>query len=340
LQIMQGGKSIELVVQHFLQQGWLVNFVELADLVEKLVFAKAVRNPSFQQYFDKLKPMTERSLWNTIINLDIPSSTMSSPRAFRELPFFRSLEPQLADLLLSKATIHHVSPKSLICREGETSRDLFVVLKGTAGVYKSHQQGGKYLVATLTDNAAFGEGAFLLGTPRSADVVSLSDCKVLRVPCMPEIFDRYLKKDKAQGLQYRFWVQHALLNSPLFKEVPTDCFDALSLAGKLVQASGGQTLFQQGSKGQSAYVVIQGSLVVNQNGQNINVVGQGGIIGEIALLANQGVRSATVLAQKETLLLEITQGEFYKLLGQNIFLAKYLQELSIQRLTKDHKRAA
>lgn len=340
LQILQGGKSVESVVHHFLQQGWLVNFVEFTGLIEKLVHAKAIRNPTFQEYFNKMKPVSDRSLWNTIINLELPSTTMVSPRLYRELPFFRSLEPQLADLLLAKSTIHHVAPKSLLCRHGETSRDLFVILKGTAGVYKPHQQGGKYLVATLSDNAAFGEGAFLLGMPRSADVISLSECRVLRVPCMPEIFDKFLKKEKAQGLQFRFWVQHALLNSPLFKEVPTDCFDALSVAGRIVQASSGQTLFHQGDKGQSAYVVIQGSLVVNQNGQNINVIGQGGILGEIALLANQGVRSATVLAQKETLLLEINQSEFYKLLGQNIFLAKYLQELAVQRLSKDHQRAA
>jgi CRP-like cAMP-binding protein len=340
LQILQGGKSLEAVVHHFLQQGWLVNFVELASLVEKLVEAKALRNPSFYLYFDKMKPISERSLWNTIINLDLPSSPMVSMRTFRELPFFRALEPQLADLLLSKATIHHVGPKSLICRQGDSSRDLFVILKGTAGVYKAHQQGGKYLVATLGDNATFGEGGFLLGHPRSADVISLCDSKVLRVPCMPEVFDRFLKKDKAQGLQYRFWVQHALLNSSLFKEVPADCFDALSHAGRFVKASEGQVLFHEGDKGQSAFVVVQGSLVVSQNNQNINVLNQGAFMGEIALLANQGIRTASVLAQRESLLIEINQSEFYKLLAQNLFLAKFLQELAMHRLHKDYNRAA
>lgn len=340
LQILQGGKSIEGVVQHFLEQGWLVNFIEFADLIEKLVSVKAIRNPAFQQYFDKMKPVSDRSLWNTIMNLDIPSSPLASLRTYRELPFFRSLAPQLADFLLSKATVHHVQPKSLICREGEMSRDLFVMLKGTAGVYKVHQQGGKFLVATLGDHASFGEGAFLLGHARSADVISLSECKILRVPCLPEIFDRFLKKDKVHGLQFRFWVQHALLNSPLFKEVPSDCFDALNHAGHFVKTNAGQALFNQGDPGQNAYVVVQGSLVVNQNGKNINVIGQGGFIGEIALLANQGIRSASVVAQKESLLLEISQSEFYKLLSQNIFLAKFLQELALERLTKDQQRAA
>jgi len=340
LQILQGGKSIEAVVHHFLQQGWLVNFVEFAELMEKLVSVKAVRNPSFYAYFDKMKPVSDKSLWNKIINLDLPESNISSIRAYKELPFFRSLEPQLADFLLSKATIHHVAAKSLICRQGEMTRDLFVILKGTAGVYRPHQQGGKYLVATLGDHAVFGEGAFLLGQPRSADVISMSDCRLLRIPCLPEIFDRYLKKDKAQGLQYRFWVQHALLNSPLFKDVPSDCFDALSHSGKFVRCSEGQVLFHEGDKGQSAYVVVQGSLVVSKNNQNINVLTQGAFLGEIALLANQGIRSASVLAQRETLMVEINQGEFYKLLSQNIFLAKYLQELAIERLTRDQNRSS
>jgi CRP-like cAMP-binding protein len=339
LQILQGGKSIEGVIHHFLQQGWLVNFSELADLVESIVAAKGVRNPSLIQYIDRMKPVAERSLWNSIINLDLAQAPTSS-RLYKELPFFRSLEPQLADFLLSKATIHHLAPKSLICRQGETTRDLFVMLKGTAGVYKSHQQGGKYLIATIGDNAAFGEGAFLLGQPRSADVITMSDCRVLRVPCLPEIFDRFLKKDKAQGLQFRFWVQHALLNSPLFKEVPSDCFDAVSMAGQIVRTSEGQVLFHEGTKGQNAYVVVQGSLVVSKNSQNINVLKQGDFLGEIALLANQGVRTATVISQRETLLVEIHQKEFYKLLAQNLFLGKFMQQLASARLEKDLKRAA
>jgi CRP-like cAMP-binding protein len=340
LQILQGGKSIEGVVQHFLQQGWLVNFAELADLVEAIVMAKGIRNTSFLKYLDRMKPVSEKSLWNTIINLELSQSPIVSSRSYKELPFFRSLEPQLADFLLSKATIHQLAPKSLICRQGETTRDLYVMLKGTAGVYKNHQQGGKYLVATLGDNAAFGEGAFLLGQPRSADVISMSECRVLRVPCLPEIFDRFLKKDKAQGLQFRFWVQHALLNSPLFKEIPSDCFDALSMAGSVVRTSEGQALFHEGTKGQNAYVVVQGSLVVSKSGQNINVLKQGDFLGEIALLANQGVRTATVVSQRESLLVEINQKEFYKLLGQNLFLGKYLQQLAGERLEKDFKRAA
>ncbi len=340
LQIMQSEKSIEAVVHHFLQQGWLVNFVEFADLMEKLVAKKAIRNPNFYSYFDKMKPALERSLWNKIINLDLPESSIGSLRTYKELPFFRSLEPQLSDFLLSKATIHHVPPKSLVCRHGEMTRDLFVILKGTAGIYKPHQQGGKYLVASLSDHAVFGEGAFLLGQPRSADVISMTDCRILRIPCLPEIFDRYLKKDKAQGLQYRFWVQHALLNSPLFKEVPSDCFDALNHSGKFVRCAEGQVLFHDGDRGHSAYVVVQGSLVVSKNGQNINVLNQGAFLGEIALLANQGLRSASVLAQRETLLLEIDQSELYKLLARNIFLGKYLQELALSRLAKDELRAA
>jgi CRP-like cAMP-binding protein len=340
LQVLQGEKSVEAVVHHFLQQGWLVDFIDFADLLEKLVAAKAVRNPNYYSYFDRLKPVSDRSLWNKIINVDIPDSSIGSLRNYKELPFFRSLEPQLTDFLLSKATIHHVPPKSLICRQGDTTRDLFVILKGTAGIYKAHQKGGKYLVATLSDDAVFGEGAFLLGQPRSADVISMNDCRILRIPCLPEIFDRYLKKEKAQGLQYRFWVQHALLNSPLFKEVPSDCFDALSQSGKFIHCAEGQVLFHEGEKGHSAYIIVQGSLVVSKNGQNINVLNQGGILGEIALLANQGLRSASVLAQRESLLIEINQAEFYKLLAQNIFLGKYLQELALSRLAKDEQRAA
>jgi hypothetical protein len=111
LQILQGGKSIEGVVAHFLHQGWLVNFAELADLIEMIVEAKAIRNPSFEQYINRMKPVSEKSLWNTIINLDLDQSPIVSARSYKELPFFRNLEQKFADYLLSKATVHQNESK-------------------------------------------------------------------------------------------------------------------------------------------------------------------------------------------------------------------------------------
>ena len=99
-----------------------------------------------------------------------------------------------------------------------------------------------------------------------------------------------------------------------------------------------EIIFHQGSPGNCAYVVIQGSIVISQNNKNIAVMGQGDFLGEIALLATGGMRSASALAQNDCLLLEIKQSDFFSLLSQNLYLAKELETLAINRLTKDANR--
>jgi len=49
------------------------------------------------------------------------------------------------------------------------------------------------------------------------------------------------------------------------------------------------------------------------------------------LLINQGDRIATIQAASDCLLLEITKTEFYKVLAQNLFLAKEIEEVAYKR---------
>jgi CRP-like cAMP-binding protein len=157
------------------------------------------------------------------------------------------------------------------------------------------------------------------------------------VPHLAE-FDQLIKSDKAQSLQHRFWVLQALSSSAFFKDLPNDSLDSLIFSGKLVQAKVGQLLFAEGQAGNTCYVVVQGSLIVSQHGKNINVMNQGACFGEISLLASGGKRTATISAQQDTILLEINQQNFYKVLAHNLILAKEIEELAAQRLQKDAER--
>lgn len=333
LDVLKNGTSIEGLVQFYLGQGWLVSFRELYNLIQFLVKESVIQNPSFQEYFaaQGIKDFTAgEPQFQTV---DLKEGSLD-PKA---LPFFRSLDPQLSHFLLQKARRIKVAANTRVVRTGTQDRDLYIILKGEAAVYRVLSETQRQRVALLKEGSLFGERAFLLNQPRSADIITQTDCELLKISHLSE-FDQLIKTEKAQSLQHRFWVQQALTSSLFFKSLPSNTLDMLTFRGRLLQAPAHQVLFYEGQPGNTCYILIQGNVVVSQQGRNINVMPQGSCFGEISLLVSGGVRTATVTTQQDSILLEIHQNDFYQILTQNLVLAKEIEELANQRIAADRKR--
>ena len=68
--------------------------------------------------------------------------------------------------------------KDVVCREGEMSNDLFFILSGRFAVYANNK-----LATVLNPNDLFiGEMAFLLNDRRTATVLAVGNCKLIRIP--------------------------------------------------------------------------------------------------------------------------------------------------------------
>lgn len=68
--------------------------------------------------------------------------------------------------------------KQVVCREGEYSNDLFFIISGRFAVYAN-----KKLATVLTPNDLFiGEMAFLLNDRRTATILAVGDCRLIRIP--------------------------------------------------------------------------------------------------------------------------------------------------------------
>ncbi|MEK2645006.1 cyclic nucleotide-binding domain-containing protein [Bdellovibrio sp. BCCA] len=333
LDVLRNSGSIEGLVKFFLGQGWLVSFRELYGLLQFLVSEGLLVNPSFREYFNKAEAQ-EIKYQNSAFDKKIQHGTKVLPR---DLPFFRSLEPQLANYLLQKAERFQVPAQMRLTQSGMMDRDLYIILQGQAAIYRVLDARRRQMVSVLGSGSIFGERGFLLNQPRSADVITTLPSEVLRIQHLPE-FDQLIKSEKAQSLQHRFWVLQALQSSPFFKDLPTDSLDSLIFTGRLCQAPAHQMLFQEGQPGNTCYILIQGNVVISQRGRNINVLGQGSAFGEISLLMSGGQRTATVTTQQNSVLLEIHQNDFYRVLSQNLLLAKEIETLAAERLANDAKR--
>jgi CRP/FNR family cyclic AMP-dependent transcriptional regulator len=81
---------------------------------------------------------------------------------------------------------------TILFREGELGRDMFIIQKGKVQVRKKVGTTDKVL-AELADGEFFGEMALLMGMDRSATVEVIEDSKILVVG--PDTFESLLKSN-------------------------------------------------------------------------------------------------------------------------------------------------
>lgn len=85
----------------------------------------------------------------------------------------------------------------------------------------------------------------------------------------------------------------------------------------------GETIIEEGSAGQELYIVVSGTVEVSVKGEPLTSIGIGGHFGELALIDDQ-VRSATVTAKDDVVLLTMEQQEFYRLVSSEHTIASKL----------------
>ena len=120
----------------------------------------------------------------------------------------------------------------------------------------------------------------------------------------------------------------------LFANFEPSTLKLLAFASRRITFAKGQTLFAQGDKADSAYVIISGSADVLADGVDgpikIASIDNNEFIGEVALLSS-APRSATVRATEELVALEITKDLFFRMLKDFPSLSlEVMEELAVR----------
>lgn len=332
LQILLQEKTIEKTFLFYLRQGWLVNFNEFHGLLKSLIKEKAIHNLNFYHIFQE-KP----SFQSKKENFSSETMAVDSFNIEKKL-FFKSLAPQVLNAFKKNAQLISVPEKSLLIREGDKTREMYLLLEGQLSVYKNRSQ-QKIRIVDLEPGAVFGEASFLWNATRTADVVTQTKSKIIRFNYNSNDFSHLIQSDLAEKNQIRFWAIHALMKSPILRDLPSDNMDELIQAGKTIHLKPNETLFTENSIGTSFYFLVQGHLQISQHNKKINQLAQGDILGEIALFISAGRRTATVTSLDECRLLEISKDAFYKILSRNFFLACEIESLAWNRTQMDKQRA-
>ena len=98
-----------------------------------------------------------------------------------DIGLFGALDRETLTFLASTLKCYKLQPGDVVFREGESAREMYVVLRGEFEVLKRSKQGVDARVAMLGSGDWFGEMSILDVHPRSATVRSLAASRLLLV---------------------------------------------------------------------------------------------------------------------------------------------------------------
>jgi CRP-like cAMP-binding protein len=102
------------------------------------------------------------------------ASKKSYLESLRNVPLFSSCSTKDLEKIAKSADEVTVAPGALIVDQGQTGREAFVIVKGSAIVKRNGKK-----VATLGPGAVVGELSLLDHGPRTASVLAESECVLL-----------------------------------------------------------------------------------------------------------------------------------------------------------------
>jgi CRP/FNR family transcriptional regulator, cyclic AMP receptor protein len=106
-----------------------------------------------------------------------------------------------------------------------------------------------------------------------------------------------------------------LKSIPLFADFGGRELTRVGMLADVVDLPAGRVLMRQGETGREMFVIVRGRAEIERDGLVIREVGNGEILGEIALV-DEGPRSATVRLTEPSQLLVVAHREFHSLMDE------------------------
>ncbi len=105
-------------------------------------------------------------------------------------------------------------------------------------------------------------------------------------------------------------VAKELRKTALFTGLPEKRIAANISTARYRQFRAGETIVAEGRRGIGFYVILEGAAAVMKDDTPVAQLGRGSYFGENALLVDDGVRTATVVATQDTNCLVMTRWDF------------------------------
>lgn len=107
----------------------------------------------------------------------------------------------------------------------------------------------------------------------------------------------------------------ALRRAPIFADAEPEALRLIAFAAETIHLRRDDVLFRRGERADRSYVIVNGTLRLEAPNQPDSLIGQGALIGEMALLI-ETVRPCTAVAPGNVTLLDIPRAQFLRVLSE------------------------
>lgn len=354
-QMRKGAKLCDIII-NFQKQPGLYKFKCLHDLLDKLCIEGLLLNsnikmmmqessesaffnnqnyslPSIKEriirFKNKFLKKHSRSHAMTILN----DENLLFTDRLKSLPLLRNLPEPIFNKILKNASFHVIKNKFVLCREGDESKDLFILIAGQIGVYKFCPKIKKHrLITLLNEGSIIGEAGFFMGKNRTATLMAIGECKVVIVKHDTSFIQSQATETKLSVFQKRLWYLQALASSEFFSEVPPEALDLFLRLGNIRELAENEWIYRENTTANSLCILIQGECEISEKGQAINNLSKGAVIGEIAVLSHGTLRTVSVKTTAPALICEIPSDQIWNFFSVNLIFAKQVEQLARERV--------
>lgn len=266
--------------------------------------------------------------------------------------FFRSIPPPVLYELHSVFHQEIFVEGEVIISHGDVANSFFVIESGLVDIYEGKNIHKDYLKATLSVGDIFGENALRTGRQisRTATVVARTGCTLFKIDSttFKYILSRTRKTnnsievDIARMARMRPFVQKVLAKTYLFQNLSPDQINFVAcILEKQHVFQTDEVIIHEGDLSRSLFILESGSVRVERlqedgTPRELMRYGAGEIFGELSLITGLP-RTASVIANEESVILELTQEGFEKMMNTYQNLRLKLAILVEQRLKETFK---
>ena len=211
---------------------------------------------------------------------------------------------------------------------GDEPDGYYVVVDGTARVLVHGDDGHEVSLNVLGPGDAFGEGALLDGTPRSATVRASSPLTVLRLDA--GIFQALVERYPEISGEFEAAAELRRVNDFLrvhsaFAALPRKATLELIADLETVSLGDDEIAVHEGEPADAMYLIEDGRLGVWVGEQRVRTLHVGDFFGELALMRSSP-RTATVRAEGPASLLRLSDERFHRLMAEQPNFAQRINE--------------
>ncbi len=117
----------------------------------------------------------------------------------------------------------------------------------------------------------------------------------------------------------------------LFSQIPSEDLSQIALITDEIQCEEGDEVFCEGDPGDTLYFVIDGTVRIHTASEELAVLGQRQVFGEMSLLDSEP-RSASATAVSDLTLLKIHRDDFHEILAEKGEIAQGIIKVLTRRL--------